>query len=204
MPKSDRRGRLVYVVGSFPSLSETFILREMLELERRGFLLSILSLEPGEEVFHESAADLAGRAVYRPSPLSMRSLLAGVVAMVLGPFGFVSAVFYALGCVFRSPKAAGEIIRSLCAAGFFACALRGSHPKHVHAHFASMPATVGLLLAHMLETTFSVSAHARDLFTDESVLSWIGSCVRRSSSPSARRPASRSFGGTTRSPARAA
>jgi glycosyltransferase involved in cell wall biosynthesis len=158
------------VVGSFPSLSETFILREMLELERRGFHLSILSLEPGEEVVHESTEVLAERAVYRPSPLSFRSLLAGVVALVLHPFGFFGALLYALGCMGRSPRASSELVRSFCAAAFFACALRGTRPKHVHAHFASMPATVGLLLAHMLETTFSISAHARDLFTEESVL----------------------------------
>lgn len=170
MRRSERAGRLVYVLGSFPSLSETFILREMLELERRGFRLSILSLEPGEDVVHGAAAELAERAVYRPSPLSPRSLLAGLVAAVLYPFGAMSAFLYTLGCIFRAPSAAGELARSLAAAAFFACALRGSRPRHVHAQFASVPATVGLLLAHMLETTFSVSAHARDLFTAEAVL----------------------------------
>lgn len=170
MRKSERRGRLVYVLGRFPSLSETFILREMRELESRGFRLSILSLEPGEEVVHDAAAELAERAVHRPSPLSMRSVLAGFVAMALYPFGFAGALIYMLGCMLRSPGAAGELLRSFCAAAFFACSLRGSNPKHVHAHFASMPATVGLLLAHILETTFSISAHARDLFTDEAVL----------------------------------
>ncbi len=170
MRRVERGGRLVYVLGSFPSLSETFILREILELERRGLKLSILALEPGDGVVHESAAELAGRTVYRPWPLSPRSLLAGIVAMILYPFGFWGALLYTLGCIFRAPRAAGELARSFAAAAFFACALRGSKPRHVHAHFATMPATVGLLLAHMLETTFSLSAHARDLFTDEAVL----------------------------------
>ena len=170
MRRSERRGRLVYVVGSFPSLSETFILREMRELERRGFQLSILSLESGEDVVHDSAAELADRAVYRPSPLSFRSMLGGFVAMVRHPFAYMSALIFMLRCMVRSPGASGELLRSFCEAAFFACALRGKRPKHVHAHFASMPATVGLLLAHILETTFSVSAHARDLFTDEAVL----------------------------------
>jgi len=167
---TDAGARLVYVLGSFPSLSETFILHEMQELERRGFRLSILSLEPGDEVVHERAAALAERAVYRPGPLSPRSLLAQVVALVLHPFGFGNALLFVLGGSLRSPRAAGELMRGLAAAAFFACALRGSRPRHVHAHFASMPATVGLLLALMLETTFSFSAHARDIFTDEAVL----------------------------------
>lgn len=170
MRGTERRGRLVYVVGSFPSLSETFILREIEELERRGFRLSILSLEPGDEVVHESARELAERTVYRPSPLSPRSLLAGLVALLLHPFGFMGAMLFALGSALRTPAATGELMRSMGAAAFFACALRGRRPRHVHAHFASMPATVGLLLAHIIETTFSFSAHARDVFTDEAVL----------------------------------
>ena len=170
MRRSERGGRLVYVLGSFPSLSETFILREILELERRGLRISILSLEPGEAVVHADALGLAERTVYRPSPLSLRSLLAGLVTLILRPFGTIGATLYAVKCILGAPNAAEEIIRSMAAAAFFACALRGTKPRHVHAHFASMPATVGLLLAHILETTFSVSAHARDLFAGETVL----------------------------------
>ena len=36
--------KLAYVLGEFPSLSETFILRELLELRRRGFELQIFAL----------------------------------------------------------------------------------------------------------------------------------------------------------------
>lgn len=163
-------GRLVYVLGRFPSLSETFILREIEELERRGLNLSVMSLEPGEEVVHERAQALGTRTSYRPSPLSLSTLLAVGWASITRPFGFASAVLFALREALRTPRAAGELARSLAAAAFFACALRGKRVRHVHAHFASMPATVGLLLAHILETTFSFSAHARDLFTDETVL----------------------------------
>ncbi len=170
MRKSRRPGRLVYVVGSFPSLSETFIMREIAELERRGFRLSIMSLEPGDDVVHASAQDMASRTIYRPSPLSPRSILAGLVAMALYPFGYAGALLFATGSMLRNPAAAGEFLRSMAAAAFFACALRGRRTRHVHAHFASMPATVGILLAHILETTFSFSAHARDIFTREAVV----------------------------------
>ncbi|MGD9496565.1 MAG: glycosyltransferase [Armatimonadota bacterium] len=163
-------GRLVYVVGTFPSVSETFILREIEELERHGLNVSILSLEPGEPVVHARAAALAQRTVCRPHPLSVRSALALAWVSLARPFGYASALGFVLRTSLRVPRAAAELARSLVAAAFFACALRGSRPRHVHAHFASMPATVGLLLALILETTFSFSAHARDLFTDEALL----------------------------------
>ena len=162
--------RLVYVVGSFPSLSETFILREIEELERRGLRIAIMSLEPGDEVVHERAAALADRVVHRASPLSLGSLLAQVHTAFTRPFGYAGALWFVIVNTLRRPRAGGELLRSLIAAAFFACALRGVRPRHVHAHFASMPATVGLLLALMLETAFSMSAHARDIFTDEALL----------------------------------
>jgi len=161
---------LVYVLGSFPSLSETFILREMEELERRGLRLCIMSLEPGDEVVHERARVLAERTVYRPPPLSLGSLLGGAYTAITRPFGWLSGLWFVLTNAVRHPRAASELVRSFIAATFFACALRGQRVRHVHAHFASMPATVGLLLAHVLETTFSFSAHARDLFTNEALL----------------------------------
>jgi len=165
-----RDKRLVYVLGKFPSLSETFILREMRELEERGLKLCICSLEPGDEIVHADARELATRTVHRPRPLSFRSLLGLLAAPLLYPFGYLECWLYmARLCVLR-PRAAGELIRSHIAAASFACSLRGRDVRHVHAHFASMPSTVGLLLAHMLDRSFSLSAHARDLFTDETVL----------------------------------
>ncbi len=162
--------RLVYVVGGFPSLSETFILREIEELERRGLRICIMALQPGDEVVHERAAALADHVVHRPSPLSVSSVLAQVHTAVARPFGYAGAVWFVIANAVRRPRAAGELVRSLIAAAFFACALRGVRPRHVHAHFASMPATVGLLLALILETGYSISAHARDIFTDEALL----------------------------------
>jgi len=170
--RSDRRGtgRIVYVLGTFPSLSETFILREIRQLQERGLRISIMSLEPGEDVADKGAEALAADAVYRPSPVSGRSILANLLAAIIYPFGYVSALGFVVRGSLRAPKVAGELVRSLAAAGFFCCALRGRTPRHVHAHFASMPATVGLLMALMLETGYSISAHARDIFTDEAIM----------------------------------
>ncbi|MCD6360918.1 MAG: glycosyltransferase [Armatimonadetes bacterium] len=170
MSRRDRDKRLVYVLGRFPSLSETFILREMRELEERGLKLAVMSLEPGDETVHADARELARSTVYRPHPLSLGTLAALLLAPVLYPVGYLGSWLQVMSLSLRNPSLAGELVRSHLAAASFACALRGRRVAHVHAHFASMPATVGMLLAQMLDTTFSFSAHARDLFTDETRL----------------------------------
>lgn len=167
-----RTGNLGVMLGEFPSISETFILREMLELERRGFRLTPIALQrPSEGEIHGDALDLGARTVHRPRPLSPRSLLAQIGAFARFPSGYLSALSFTLKHSLRTRGTARELVSSLLAAGYFATRIPASErPVHVHAQFASYPATAGLLLAEILGVTFSMSAHARDIFTSESIL----------------------------------
>src|SRR5215467_3104254 len=62
--------RLGYVIKMFPRLSETFILNEVLELERQGLGLHIFSLmRPSEEVSHAQALQVRSPITYLPESL---------------------------------------------------------------------------------------------------------------------------------------
>jgi hypothetical protein len=59
--------RLAYVVKMFPRFSETFILNELLELERLGFVLTVYSLKrPPAGPVHPQLERLRARVVYLP------------------------------------------------------------------------------------------------------------------------------------------
>src|SRR5258708_18106887 len=59
-----------YVLKMFPRLSETFILNEILELERQGLELHIFSLKrPVEKVFHAQARQVRSPITYLPETL---------------------------------------------------------------------------------------------------------------------------------------
>jgi len=171
-----RRGRakgLVGVVlGQFPSTSETFILREMLQLGKLGFQLLPLSLQrPEEGAAHAEAVELGSRTLYRSRLFSGRGLGRQLLAMFRYPSGYASSLLYVIRQGLRTPSAGRELLAALAAAADFAVQLpRSGRLAHVHAQFCSMPATVGLLLAEMLSITFSMSCHARDIFTGETRL----------------------------------
>ena len=61
MPMSDPVNRptgttdLAVLVNGFPRLSETFVLHELLELERRGLRLHVFALRRPDEVVHQDA-----------------------------------------------------------------------------------------------------------------------------------------------------
>ena len=164
--------KIVYLVDEFPSVSETFILREMQGLrDRHGLRILPAALRKGRqaEAYSGAAEVLLEDALFRPPGLA---LSAGVVALALplrAPGGWFCALRLALIQVGRRPRLLREILSALFTAGYFALRLpRGV--RHVHAHFATQPATVGLFLAEILGVGFSFSAHARDIFTDEAHL----------------------------------
>ena len=74
-----------YLLKCFPRLSETFILNEVLELERQGLDLRVYSLnEPQEPVRHRLASQVRTKIQYLPFPL-LRTLHRHALAHCLLP-----------------------------------------------------------------------------------------------------------------------
>ena len=154
--------RLVYVVKMFPRLSETFILSELLELERRGFALTVYSLKraaPGPR--HPDVARLKARVVELPERPVAWLLHGGAAALAL---------------LVRHPRRVGTLLRYVVTRRthqawkrFFQAAvmvrdLAPDPPRHLHAHFASAPSRVAMFAAHLAGVPFSFTAHAKDIF----------------------------------------
>ncbi len=135
--------RVGYVLKRFPRFSETFILNELLALQALGVETHIFSLlTPPDEPRHARLAALRAPVTYLPKTLGP------VVAddpLFAGTEAKAAAVLQG--------KAA-EVARLAQVAGI----------THLHAHFASDPATVALLAARLMGGTFSFTAHARDIF----------------------------------------
>lgn len=164
------RARMAYVLGQFPSVSETFILREMCALRGLGFDLTPISMNPPAELVHEAAQGFARRTLYRPRPISWLSAKSLVSAFFRKPVGCMSSLRMVITYGLRDFTAVRELLSAHVAACYVVANVPPGHMRHVHAHFASYPATVGLLLAEILGVGFSMSCHARDIYTDETRL----------------------------------
>ena len=166
-------GRVIYVVRSWPRLSQTFIVNEVLALERRGVALAVFSLvRSGEQVVQPQVADVRAPLRYLDGPEQhgLDDLRRRLSWLAVAPVRTLRALWY---CLRRPGLAAGygecSTLRCLGHAVRIAAALEdlraaGDEPVHVHAHFAHDPALVGLLVARLTGLPFSFTAHARDLF----------------------------------------
>ena len=163
--------RVIYIVRSWPRLSQTFIVNEVLALERRGLELVVFSLvRSGEDVVQPQVADVRAPVHYLDGThggADVRRLLSWCALAPLRTF------LVLVHCLLHPRLAAGygECSTRQCLAHALrvAAAVRdlraaGDEPVRVHAHFAHDPALVGMLVARLTGLPFSFTAHARDLY----------------------------------------
>ena len=149
-------GKVGYVLKMYPRFSETFIVTELLQMQRLGVDLEIFSLRPPiDGRFHASLAELRAPVTY----LQHVHLRAGDLwqtlreaSMELCDVG--GQLDELLSVEPREAVHAVQIARSVRARGI----------SHLHAHFASVSAVVARLAARLAGISYSVTAHAKDIF----------------------------------------
>jgi len=162
MDSQSRSTDLAVLVNGFPRLSETFVLQELLELERRGLRLHLFALRRPEEIVQQAALSELRATVEYLSDGSVphqrtRVRLAHGALLLQRRLGYVNG----FSDVVTSP----EFTRSL---GERAALLAhrlvrlGSPPLYIH--FAHKPATIGRFAALLAGVPYALSAHAKDIW----------------------------------------
>ena len=158
--------RVAVVLKGWPRLSETFIAQEIAGLEARGVALEIWSLRrPTDEIRHPVHDRVAGRTVYLPEYLKddpLRVLRGWWKARRLPGYAAARAKF--LADLRRDPTA--NRLRRWGQAVVLAAELPASIER-LYAHFLHTPASVTRYAAAMRGLPWSVSAHAKDIWTSE-------------------------------------
>ena len=167
------RGPAVAVLMSrFPSVTETFILREMIEMERQGQPVRLVPmLKESPPVVHDAAKPWTGRALY--TPYANGSILAANLrALLRRPWRYLSLLARLKAGTMLKP---GTFVRTLAVfpkSVWLAEALTKEGVRHVHAHYATHPSTMALIIATLSDITFSFTVHAHDIQVDRSLLRW--------------------------------
>lgn len=162
--------KIGYLLKTYPRLSETFILNEILELERQGVSLEIFSLRqpPRDGKFHPDVEKVKAKVTYIPSLLpefswgKLWSLLgANLRLLKRNPQYYVNAFkFY-----FSRPER--RRINEFLQAGSLAFQLKERGITHLHAHFANVPTSIAEIVESFGFIKYSFTAHAKDIYLSE-------------------------------------
>src|SRR5216684_3418765 len=159
---SETRSSVGYIVSTWPSLSQTFVLNEVLALERRGLQLRIFSTkEPKDEPVHADAGRVHAKVSYLALHRRWKPILQGNLRTLWRQPGAYSRTL--LRAVLR-PR--WSFFRNLLQAGYLADLLSGEPVAHLHAHLASAPASVTMLAHHLTGIPYTFTAHAKDIYFD--------------------------------------
>jgi glycosyltransferase involved in cell wall biosynthesis len=164
------RPRVSYVMSRFPKLTETFVLYEILALEKLGIDVRIYPLmRERQAVSHPEVAKLLPRVRYlrfvslpivRAQIHFLRRKTAAYLRalwdVLTGTWGSANFFFGALGIF---PK----VVR-------FAYEMEKGGTGHIHCHFASHPAVAGFIIHRLTDIPFSFTAHGSDLHVERRFL----------------------------------
>ena len=154
--------RIGFVLKTYPKLSETFILGEILGLEKLGLPLHILSLQrPTDAISHAAIASVQAAVSYVLAPSLGCALRLAYEQLCLAAS---SPRRYAQALLFAFSRAEEGGFAQLLQAGTLALAARRAGIEHLHAHFASEPAAVAELAHKLTGMSYSISAHAKDIY----------------------------------------
>jgi glycosyltransferase involved in cell wall biosynthesis len=161
---------VAYIMSRFPKLTETFILDELVAVDRQGLQVELFPLlrERGGPV-HPEAEPWVRRAHYLPflnvailrSNLRFlarhpRRYLGTLAAMLGGTARSLNFLFGGIGIFPKVVHASGLMVE------------RGV--GHVHCHFATHPALAGFLIRRLTGIPYSFTAHGSDLHVDRTML----------------------------------
>ncbi len=155
---------VAYLLKMFPRLSETFILNEILELERQGVEVEVFSLmPPGDGRFHGSVSNLklTIRYIPREKPESFWARLGEFEpGLVPSLDRWEPAVDFLRK--YRIPKDLDMLLRAL----IIGAEAKRSGVDHIHAHFATISTRMAALVNLLYDIPFSFTCHAKDIFRD--------------------------------------
>lgn len=165
MKNSLNEVRIGFLVKTYPKLSETFILGEILGLEEKSLRISVYSTQrPTDELIHADIARVKAPVSYLPESLGDRlpeTVLAHLRVFACHPLRYLATLCSVV--VHRETQGGWNFIR----AGWLAARLGKDGVAHLHAHFACIPAAIAELTKRLSGISYSISAHAKDIYLSE-------------------------------------
>ena len=154
--------KIGYVVSTWPRLSQTFVLNEILALERWGLPLRIFSTKaPRAEPVNAKVAKVRAPVTYLNFRGRRRAILHANLRIARDlPGRYFHSMIRALGY--------GQLglLWRFFQAGYLADLVRREHVTHLHAHFTTAPTQIAMFTHELVHVPYTFTAHARDIYAD--------------------------------------
>lgn len=160
------------VLENFPKISETFILNEILEIERQGLELHIFSLRcPSGQDTYTTMAQVCAPVTYLPSllPKFDRDKERELINAQVGLFEQDSEAYFQILKLYlnrHENQKYNEFLQGCC----LAWKIQKLGITHLHAHFSGLPAAT-VEIAHAFSgVPYSMKVHTQDTYLSDKAI----------------------------------
>jgi glycosyltransferase involved in cell wall biosynthesis len=158
-----------YLLKTYPKLSETFILNEILELERQGVSLHLFSLrKPTDEKNHPDVAKVKASVTYIPTLLPNFNF-EDLISLLKSHWQLLSQspgkYWQALQFHWQRPEK--KRLNEFLQAGYLAATMQNLELSHLQAHFANVPTATTEIAKIFGDFSYNIFAHAKDIYLTE-------------------------------------
>ncbi len=163
--------RLIYIIGTYPGLTTTFIDREVATLRRLNAEPKLVSLRRPWTSLGAEQKELQDSVTY-VLPAKWPTLVKAHLRFVwTRPRTYFSLLASLLLGPHPTLKARLKTGLHFGMGVYVAELLRHEPCDHIHAHFVDRASTVALVVGALLNVPYSVTAHANDIYVDPILLS---------------------------------
>lgn len=160
------------IISMFPELHETFILRELVALERRGMRFHIYSLQhPRDPITLDDAIRLSTERTSYSSLFTLATLGALARTLLKHPVPLMKSV---ASLVWSGKDRPMDVVKNLAILPVSLYIAEQGHKRgivHWHGHWANIPTTSCWFLGRIFGDSWSAAIHGEDIFSSNKFLS---------------------------------
>jgi len=165
--------RFGIIISMFPELHETFILRELVALEKRGLQFNIYSLQfPRDPITIDDAIRLSSERTTYSKLISLATVKAFLQTLMTKPVKTITAMSKV---IWQGRDRPGDVVKNLAilpvSLHFYQHGIRQGI-THWHGHWANIPTTACWYLQQIHDVSWSAAIHGEDIFSKNRFLSY--------------------------------
>lgn len=162
--------KIAYMMSRFPKVTETFILYEMLELQKLGLQIEVFPLlRQRETTAHPEVQQIADHVHYHRI-LSLGVLMAQLYWLWKRPLAYLRTWWDVLRGNAESVKFLSRAVSVMPLAALFAREMQTLGIEHIHAHWATHPTLGAFIINRLTGIPYSFTAHAHDIYVERAML----------------------------------
>lgn len=162
--------RIAYIIGTYPSLTTTFIDREITTLRKSNVTIQVVAMRRPRGMLSREQQALQSGVRYLLPVAKLPLIWSHLYFAARRPLRYCGTLAYLLTRPHPSLKARAMTLLHFGEAVYAAHLLRSDPPQRLHAHFLDRAATVALVVSRLLDIPYSISAHANDIYVNPVLL----------------------------------